>query len=437
MTQTKLKNFFRKASVESPNCTPDESEDDGGLVIDENFSDDALVKSEVSDNTVSNKKDSAIKKDANEEKTFVINITLQGVPSNKDKINKKHGASSKDKELKLSKIIKPTAKRKIKALFGESSESEMEPEEHKEAKVAENVDVKSKNKESSYTKEKRDSKRISHHHTKKDKLESEKHARHSSPRHIFGGSDSESEKELVIDEGTDFKPSKDLKDSNNTESGFDELTETNTEIVTQSLKDFVSGNSLNSTFSDGDVSNTMLEDSCSVEDDEKLDKAHRLSKQADDVLEKLKKFSELPPDPIPEQDVAKEQKAPEPQKTASVSLSHGKHSEKKRESKHKLSLNKKSKHHTHARRNSTHKTSDKAEKTKHIKEVASKKAEKVDLAELVVKLLMPYYKNKKISSRDLFKITARHIVHQLLAIQVTGKHNNYLSVYFSIPFFIR
>ncbi|CAB3223491.1 unnamed protein product [Arctia plantaginis] len=38
---------------------------------------------------------------------------------------------------------------------------------------------------------------------------------------------------------------------------------------------------------------------------------------------------------------------------------------------------------------------------------------------MVVKLLMPYYKKKKISSRDLFKTTARHIVHQLLAIQVT------------------
>lgn len=44
---------------------------------------------------------------------------------------------------------------------------------------------------------------------------------------------------------------------------------------------------------------------------------------------------------------------------------------------------------------------------------------KAEMALLVVKLLMPFYKMKKISSRDLFKVTARHIVHKLMNIKVT------------------
>ncbi|GBP44639.1 ATP-dependent DNA helicase Q5 [Eumeta japonica] len=44
---------------------------------------------------------------------------------------------------------------------------------------------------------------------------------------------------------------------------------------------------------------------------------------------------------------------------------------------------------------------------------------KDELAGRVVRLLMPYYKRRCITSRDLFKLTARQLVHRLLALRLT------------------
>lgn len=52
---------------------------------------------------------------------------------------------------------------------------------------------------------------------------------------------------------------------------------------------------------------------------------------------------------------------------------------------------------------------------------SSKDKVKVDIAEFVVKQMTPYYKKGMIASRELFKATARHIVHHLLSVNKTGK----------------
>lgn len=52
---------------------------------------------------------------------------------------------------------------------------------------------------------------------------------------------------------------------------------------------------------------------------------------------------------------------------------------------------------------------------------SSKVKVKVDIAGFVVKQMTPYYKKGMIASRELFKATARHIVHHLLAVNKTGR----------------
>lgn len=176
---------------------------------------------------------------------------------------------------------------------------------------------------------------------------------------------------------------------------------------------------------DENKSNSSL-DVLSMEiDDISLNKARKLSLEADAVLQTLQMLKDLPPEPVPEA-VKEPDTGNNLAQVTTTSPSPSKHKDKYRNvSKHKLSVSKKVKE---EKKSKDEKSEKRHHKDKHNckgdlnknKEITTKKAEKVDLAGLVVKLLMPYYKKKKISSRDLFKTTARHIVHQLLAIQVTG-----------------
>ncbi|CAH2245857.1 ATP-dependent DNA helicase Q5-like [Pararge aegeria] len=187
-----------------------------------------------------------------------------------------------------------------------------------------------------------------------------------------------------------------------------------------------------------------------------LDKAHQLSLEADKVLQALKQFSEIKSDPEISENLKSNEKVSDP-KNAIVTLKsptkHGtkdndkdrltfssciKSSERHNKDLGKEHLNNKDKmkvekelridksEHSSNKEKRTEKAyknkerrKDEDSKKKDNATGKEKKTEKVDVAGLVVKLLMPYYKKKKINSRDLFKITARHIVHQLLAIQVT------------------
>ncbi|PZC82741.1 hypothetical protein B5X24_HaOG209839 [Helicoverpa armigera] len=439
LTQTKLKNFFKTASVESPETTSHESDNDG-LVIDDNDED---SKSSVINDCRTNSNDTTLKLkeisgevvDKNENthtivdhvksidsKTFVINITLKGIPNKREEdcnVDKEQEDIShrnvkvKDEtktDCKISKSKAPS-KRKIKALFGESSDSEDERNISKKIKVKDRDKGDHKKKKKSKVND--SAKESNQQSTKKQDTSAESAS-------LFGQSDDESEKELVIDDGTDLTVNK---------SGEETLIISDTKND-QNTSDSIESKNDRDTSSD-ENKQSFSSDSLLVEgDDANLNKARKLSLEADAVLQKLQMFKDLPPEPEP---VEKQLDIDTTQEILSIksSPSPSKHKDKSLNvSKHKLSLSKKSKDERKSRegksdkhrsekphrKESKHKSKSDANKKN---ETTTKKAEKVDLAGLVVKLLMPYYKKKKISSRDLFKTTARHIVHQLLAIQVT------------------
>lgn len=234
-------------------------------------------------------------------------------------------------------------------------------------------------------------------------------------------SGSESEKELVIDDGSethtksidaeetlkleDIASEKDLNSSAESKLSQDHKSEG----ITNDQEINIESESPEKT----DIS------SLSNTEYKKLDKAHKLSLEADEVLAKLKLFTEMPQEPVvaePEILIVAEQKLVKEKKPLSPPVKRDK--PKERHKKHRLSLSSKSKEHKKDKPNKE------KEKQKPKEEKTGKKTEKLDVAGLVVKLLMPYYKNKHISNRDLFKITARHIVHQLLAIQITGEFSS-------------
>lgn len=420
LTQTSLQNFIKKSSHNSPISTPEDfdnideekidNSNDTTLKLtnnDELCSNDSLIDESVS--SISLVKD----KSDRDSKTLVINITLCGVPSmnsNNNTIKDKEKeinsevieTKNKDKrhemfepegnKLKSPEHTKPVAKRKIKALFGDSSESDTEESTSKK--------VKHKKK----------------HRKIKEKNETIKKAQSpASPQKVslFGNdSGSESEKELVIDEKLESP------ENDNTADTTFVLTEvkpdTNSDIEKNEVVENESRSQLSTEISecDADVTKQLsLEDL--EEENMKLSKAHRLSLEADIVLEKLKQFAENPPEPVV---------VPvDPPKTVTntnsplITSSRDKEKSKTKEHvKHNKSLSLKNKIKVPHEKSIESKAKFKEKKVK-----PSNKAEKVDVAGLVVKLLMPYYKKRKISSRELFKITARHIVHQLLAIQVT------------------
>lgn len=506
-----MQNFFKKASDASPDITTptDESENEDTLVIDENDnkSNDTTLKlteqdieidTHHNDTTLkikpSHSEEDTLAPPTKENKRFVINITLEGVPS---KGKHKDSNVSDDSELKPVEQPKP-AKRKIKALFGESSDEESETEPQKPKKIkstdSDTEPEKHKKKKSTHSETKTEkSKKIksTSHETKSDKhkknkstdseTEPEKHNKNKStdsdtetektrkpkstesPNHkhkkkhskhckedkkadkseekerreakrnksptaenkttLFGdGSDSESEKELVIDDGSEshiqgtaveerFKlEEKQLKDlSSSIESNISEDKKNQDEISNQKI---------NFELDKTSPENNKCALSSSV-DYKKLDKAHKLSIEADEVLAKLKQFAELPQEPIVIPEPVKSMEENPVKIRKSLSSSFVKIDKTK---KHRQILSSKLKEHKKNKLDKDVKSHKEKErhKHKHKEEKTEKKAEKLDVAGLVVKLLMPYYKKKHISSRDLFKITARHIVHQLLAIEVTG-----------------
>lgn len=443
MTQTKLKSFFVKSSKESSNNSPNESDDDAnGLVIDENSGD--RRNSDINDSNT-NSNDTTLKlKEINDEvdhtddnqtigvqgepadvdkhssdhesDTFVINITLKGIPKTnkenvKDNETDEQDTTKKNEKVKNDPKVpmktdrksnkgKSPSKRKIKALFGESSDSDSETRPSKKIKTSHGK-----------------SNHIKKPSTKNSVKESNNQVPKTNgtsvePASLFGQSDDESEKELVIDDGTDYNINKSAEETLVLSNVNDENdgTKSNQDSTIEENKSNSSGGSLQV-------------DS----EDMNLNKARKLSLEADAIMQKLLKFKDLPPEPeLPENESNIEKDLEE----KLLSSSAPPKIKEKYESKHKLSLSKKNKierktkeasREKHKNEKSHHKESKhkiKSDVTKD-NQATTKKAEKVDLASLVVKLLMPYYKKKKISSRDLFKTTARHIVHQLLAIQVT------------------
>lgn len=494
LTQTKLGTFFKKASEASPAYLSEESDNEKNLVIDDNVNDiknescnshsnDTTLKiKEINDGAEVNSTD-LDRETPTDFKTLVINITLKGVPPKDleaDKVNKrgdnfkdKRDETSKNKNIKetgskpCKKDKKPTSKRKLKALFGESSESESEcskSKKDKTSKIHKNEDKRNK---------------ISKSHdkqsTKPVKRDSGPH-----PTSLFGNmSDSDSEKELVIDDGGD----------NNLNKSADEtfiLSDIRGNEVTQDCdisKTTISEQQPETSLETSSESQlSSLERSQFPVEIENLSKARKLSLEADEIMQKLKNFSSAPlksecfdimdveitpPDFIPESpsptrlrnkvhlhidDISKHKKLtlskqPKEEGSSSEILKEDISSIEKPKEEDKLNIkvkeHRKSKHITKHKSNQSSSKKDMKHKhdrskgsVKKTEEGVKKKSEKVDLAGMVVKLLMPYYKKKKISSRDLFKTTARHIVHQLLAIQVTGKLWMFTRIHISSRFFL-
>ncbi|CAH0406945.1 unnamed protein product [Chilo suppressalis] len=459
LQQTKLQTFFKKASNCSPCSSPGASEDDdNNLVIDEhaiNNNDTTLKLEEPGvldkhNDTTLKINDTSEDEDnkGNDKNTFVINITLKGIPSNKDKTEEKHEkTSSNDSHKKERKKISEneksppkinTAKRKIKALFGESSESE-------------DVDDTSKKKPKHEDKKKRKHSKENHkkQHKDHDKKEKKKndHTKEIAQKAFKNevpfsksASDSESEKELVIDDGIESQIKESCPKSNeshNTKVGVHSDWKNQLAKTNKALKEYKKNlNKQSATPSKHDVEKQSDIDAIPAQtadspidtnsslvdmdvDDVVLSKAHKLSREADAVLLSLKQFSEQPQEPLvvenPKKDTLPSPVTSQSPKISEIKIKVENKCKVSKHNKSVLSLNKSKGKVDLVKLKEKHK----AEKVRKREDNKAKKTEKVDVASLVVKLLMPYYKNQKISSRDLFKITARHIVHQLLAIQVT------------------
>lgn len=579
LSQTKLQSFFTPASRESRSSISNESDEDA-LVIDDNNDTgndtlklDDMCKLDNAEKVVSDHNDTTLKlepvseseeingvdsdclhsdaiKDKSNTKTFVINITLQGVPSKKKhttedtkKSNKephsKHSksetikddlnssqADNKTKDKKDIALKSPSkspkqGKRKIKDLFGES-DSDTEKPESKKLK-AEDSKIRQTKKSSESDGAKDPKKPISedrkHKHTKKQgdngkssqsdrdkhelkKIKTEDRSKRRSKKHddvdrsagSDGGkqevkkieasdrrkghsknhdldadsSESDKESEVTKKNNTENKKKrhskqhsdrKHHKKSENSQVKAEEVEEPaqnrltlaqNNNLDSESENELVIDENMNSS-SEGkeanssantysqDISNnsSATTNSSNIiiheEEDAKLDKAYQLSKEADKVLQALKMFAENPPEPVVVAEksakVEKPDKVDSPAKESSdlAKTSHTHHKHKSDHHRHhskdrtKLSLSR-SKEHRHNKERHKEKVINSEKEKSDKRVVKEEKKEKVDLAGLVVKLLMPYYKKKKIDNRDLFKITARHIVHQLIAIQVTGKY---------------
>ncbi|XP_050346963.1 ankyrin repeat domain-containing protein 12-like isoform X2 [Nymphalis io] len=427
LTQTKLKNFFSsKTSQDSPSLPSDDSEDDRGLVIAENDSpnhgDSTFKLEEIDDSTNVEDNDKTFKLDTvaedhnssanTKKKTLYINITLQGVPKNDSDIKNN---VVEDKDIKIEKIIKqassdkptPIAKRKIKALFGESSDSEIEANDIKKRKISKDKFVahRSEDKKTEKSKTERSKKK---HKRKKSTILHENDEK-SSENNDSTGKDSAFEETLILDDTTNLCTESQIN-QNNINSKSEEYIDSRDSF-----------DSINEDTNSKDVNSVKFVDEKSIV------KAHKLSLEADKVLQELKHFSEIKPEPEIKAPIivaaVDDTKVCESKSTVVITKSPTKHGTKeKHEPKAsndlkciKTHIKPEKKEHS---RNKEKRDKDVSKKRDHSKH-KERKAEKVDVASLVVKLLMPYYKKKKISNRDLFKITARHIVHQLLAIQVT------------------
>ncbi|CAH1646656.1 unnamed protein product [Spodoptera littoralis] len=404
MTQTKLKSFFVKSSKPSSNNSPNESDDEAkGLVIDEygdrrnseinesniNNNDTTLKLKEINDEVVHTDDNQTIGNQVeqvdvdknssdHESDTFVINITLKGIPKTNKENGKENEKNEQDITKKYEKVKnepkvpikanhklnkgKSPSKRKIKALFGESSDSDSETKPSKKIKTRHGK-----------------SDHIKKQSTKNSVKESNNQVLRTNetsvqPTSLFGQSDDESEKELVIDDGTDYNINKSAEETlilSNVKDDNDE-TRSNHESANDENKSNSSGGSLQV-------------DS----EDMNLNKARKLSLEADAIMQKLLEFKDLPPEPEhPENNsnVEKDQLEEKLLLSSAPPKSKGKY-----ESKHKLSLSKKIKidrktkdrtREKHKNEKSHHKESKhkiKSDVTKD-NQTTTKKAEKVDLA---------------------------------------------------------
>ncbi|XP_047509764.1 ATP-dependent helicase SGS1-like [Pieris napi] len=506
LTQTKLKSFFTpKTTQESSEISSSASDDEGGLIIDEHSKPDpcesTLKLDEIEDSTDEDDIDKTLKieeissnsKNDSNSKTFVINITLQGVPSkraNEEKVeHEQEDTHPVDETIKGSPNKKHgPAKRKIKALFGESSdEGELDSKSHKKLKVSKEMhrdseqqkdEVKHKDKHKSKHKDVKEKHKDKDKHRDKQKEEKIKLSRQQSASEIekknrkHSTRSISSEKELVIDESknssqesnqsshlatkspekskrhhhrkrseTVKKPRNDSVSSVNSEKELvineSKCTEANPNAADETLVlDKEQENQTASSSRQRDDITEVIEEEkntdhneetvsnkeCSTSgivtkfDDKSLTEAHKLSVEADKVLKELQQFAELKPEPaLPE---IKEEKlaTSETKSSFEITSNKSKSPQKSSKSQKNIEISIKKPEDRHKSRTNER---EKAVTKHHTKRKKEKKTEKVDVAGLVVKLLMPYYKKNKISNRELFKITARHIVHQLLAIQVT------------------
>ncbi|XP_032514984.2 ATP-dependent DNA helicase Q5-like isoform X1 [Danaus plexippus] len=412
LTQTKLQNFFSAKSSPEP-LSSDMSEDEGGLVIDENAKVDdteTTLLIEDKDKTTSDCKESLkpyIERsdgDSSNKKqhTLVINITLEGIPKHEEN---KEGKVKQEKDCKLTspEKMKPTAKRKIKALFGESSESETELNEVKRSRTSQKLNEhKSPNKQS----HRRRSGEI------QSKTRSTKHREKKSKRN------DEDRDRKRPDENKAARPAA-VQNISNTSivKEESERRQENKEVLHENIVMKIDSIDDPEIISENDMINS---DGDKIVDEQSLEKAHKLNLEAEKVLQELKIFSEIKPEVNSEvkEKIQIEVKVSKPRSPVTMSKSPTKHGTKDKlipdttKSKTVISADKLKAKLPKAREE----IKDDVKKRERHKE---KKSEKIDVAGLVVKLLMPYYKKKKISNRDLFKITARHIVHQLLAIQIT------------------
>ncbi|VVD04597.1 unnamed protein product [Leptidea sinapis] len=231
-------------------------------------------------------------------------------------------------------------------------------------------------------------------------------------------SGSDSERELMIDENNAVESSGDLDET------FSVSNTTNVKIHDDSnslIKNSKDGKILDY---DDNACHNILKKSRDPLCKTSINK-DKLSEEADKVLKELQQFSEIKSCPEPDRpnnqtDVNNLESIKNTSNSNPISpkVSSVKQSPKKDLSP-KMLKDKLAKEHLKEKAVREHKHSSKAKHHKHGKVIKKDKREKVDVAGLVVKLLMPYYKKKRISNRDLFKTTARHIVHQLLALQVT------------------
>lgn len=445
--------------------SPNSNSDSNDLVIDdnknsintENYNNDHTQNSDEETNSTT----SGMLKAGN--KTLIINITLQGVKDNSPspraspEVDRQKLTPSLTDEGHLSpKVLKPTVKRKMKALFGDSSESDSEatnkkakPETSPKKSHSHERDKKSHSHEKDEKSHAHDRDKTHKHKKDRDKSHSssrEKEKISSSKSHskspgssqhlgkpkrsddLFGNlSGEESESELVIDEVDDYsnnnkqKSKKDRKETRNKDSKVESKEESKTPVPLLNEAEF-----------------------------KDIDKAYKLAEEADRVLKALKQFSEQPPDPPPVPVVTeKPSDEPKPElanqkrklslttnfdtiksdnelnteviKPASVTKRKSEDDpQKPKETVTSLAIKLKERYAEKREKDKLKLKSEKKDQHKHSSKEKPQKTEKVDVASLVVKLLMPYYKKERISSRELFKITARHIVHQLLAIQITG-----------------
>ncbi|KOB74656.1 DNA helicase recq5 [Operophtera brumata] len=377
------------------------------------------------------KKKKSTDSDAEPEKLKKSKSTSSEIEPEKHKKNKSIENEAGPEKLKKNKSTDSEFKlekhKKVKSTISEfesetpkknrSTDSETTPEKPKKLKSPESQTHKHKHKSRHSNRDKED-KKPDKSGTKEEIQKSESPAAENKTTVLGYVSESDSEKELVIDDGSeshvksiDAEETLKLEDIESDDKDVNSSTESKNSTEKENDK---AGQETN-TESDTTLPDSNKSKFVSNIDYNKLDKAHKLSLEADEVLAKLKAFAEMPQEPIiiPETVKTIEKTAEKDRKPLSSSpVISDKTNENHK--KHRLSLSGKSKEHKKI------KLDKERHKRRHKEEKTGRKTEKLDVASLVVKLLMPYYKKKHISSRDLFKITARHIVHQLLAIQVTG-----------------